>query len=222
MALPWFDFLPKLLLAAVEAPAQSAWFDFWPKFWLAVIDKAVLGIAVAVLGYWFQKRLELFKRDQSLASEVAKARLAAYHRVFAAIAALDYTANLLWDVLKRLKDAGPGTAEEEKLKKDTDEYVKEYEQKMDGLGELIAAERFLLGEDFTRAARQYRRELVDTAKTALAEGAKNEPPGASEYDRRKDQRRRLLEALVLCLPPYAREPVKDPHFVAPRMVSDDS
>jgi len=199
----------------VEACVASPWDDFWPKLLLSAMDKLVLGGVIVLVGYLFQKRLELFKRDQSLASEVAKARLAAYHRVFAAIAALDYTANLLWDVLKRLKDAGPGTAAEEKLKKDTDEYVKEYVQKMDGLGELIAAERFLLGEDFTRAARQYRRELVDTAKTALAEDAKGELPGASEYDRRKDQRRRLLEALVLCLPPYAREPVKDPHFVAP-------
>src|SRR5687767_10867692 len=54
--------------------------DFRQKFLLSAMDKLILGGVVVLVGYFFQKRLELFKRDQALASELAKARIAAYHR----------------------------------------------------------------------------------------------------------------------------------------------
>lgn len=70
----------------LESRQQS---DFRQKFLLSAMDKLILGGVVVIVGYFFQKRLEIFKRDQAFNTEQAKARIAAYHRAFAAVGTFD-------------------------------------------------------------------------------------------------------------------------------------
>lgn len=48
---------------------------FWPKLVLTLVDKVGLGIAAVVFGYWVQKRLEIFKRNQTIVTEITRAHL---------------------------------------------------------------------------------------------------------------------------------------------------
>lgn len=197
----------------MEARVASPWDDFWPKFWLTVIDKAVLGLAVAVLGYWFQKRLELFKRDQSLASELAKARLAAYHRVFVAVSSLDHANNRMWWALKLRREAVAN--EKQEADATAVKCIRTFTDKSEALHAVVEAERVLIGNDFARAAKKYAQEVNSTLGAAAEASKGQDVPDDAEHARRRRERRHLLDALVLCLPPFARAPEKDAHFSVP-------
>jgi hypothetical protein len=78
--------------------------DAREKLYLSVLDKLLLGVAAAGVGFWLQQRLELFKRDQSLASELAKARIAAYNKVLSAVTALEFHVRRLVSKMFEMKE----------------------------------------------------------------------------------------------------------------------
>jgi hypothetical protein len=78
--------------------------DAREKLYLSVLDKLSLGVAAAGVGFWLQQRLEIFKRDQSLASELAKARIAAYNKVLSAVTALEFHVRRLVSKMVEMKE----------------------------------------------------------------------------------------------------------------------
>jgi hypothetical protein len=150
---------------------------------------------VAVLGYWFQKRLEIFKRDQGLASELAKARIAAYNRAFAAVGVFHAFGSALLI-------APPGRREPLGGKLD---------EAHDKLVAVVREDGYLLGDPFKAAVVAYMHRLRDDATQALS----NAPLSAEEQTRRRDRRDAFRAALVEALPPFARIPERDQAFKSP-------
>ncbi|BDG04952.1 hypothetical protein [Anaeromyxobacter oryzae] len=66
-------------------PPANPWFDFWQKLALIVADKVVLGLAVLLVGFWFQRRLEQHRRNQAVFTEHAKMAVAAFNRVLSIV-----------------------------------------------------------------------------------------------------------------------------------------
>lgn len=185
----------------------TPWDDFWPKLWLSVIDKAALGIAAAFVGFWLQKRLEVFKRDQALASELAKARIAAYHRAFSSLSAFEMAGGMIWVTVL---GHGPEQSAEER-----EAALKAMKERFNKAGvallDMMATERYLLGDSFLKAAARF----TEKVHADVREAQGSTPPDEAAQARQKEERRRLRDAMALCLPPFARAPVEDLQFSAP-------
>ena len=195
----------------------SGWGDILPSLITSIFDKAILGGVLVGVGYWFQKRLELFKRDQSLASELAKARIAAYHRGFAAASSVDYVGGRVLHRAAELTAEDPGwgkkTADEKSSDTALASALSEYLEELKKLFSLLATERHLVGDSFCRAVVHF----VDRQKEDLVEAMEKGLPSEEERRRRRAEHTRLREAIALCLPPFARAPAEDLHFSNPNV-----
>ena len=172
------------------------------KLYLSVLDKLFLGGVIVFLGYLVQKQLEVFKRDQGLAAELAKARIAAYNRVFAAVGLFDAVGGTLL-----LGVHGPRSASSESIK----QLAEEFDKADDALIELLKTDRYLLGDPFRGVLIAYIHRLREDVHQAMS-GAQ---PSAEEQARRQDERLTLHRALTEKLPPFARIPEGDQSFESP-------
>ncbi|WP_257454429.1 hypothetical protein [Archangium lipolyticum] len=187
----------------------ATWDNVLPSLITSLFDKAILGGVLAVVGFWFQKRLEVYKRDQSLASEWAKARMAAYHRVLSALSKFDIAVGLLQAAaLGELptSETRPRTVVLQEKREGFQTAFREVQ-------EVLAPERLLIGVSFTRAIARYVTEC-HTYLVELQNGARPDEPALERKDAEID---RLRKAIDLCLPPFARPPAGDRHFSAPEL-----
>ncbi|PTL84639.1 hypothetical protein [Vitiosangium sp. GDMCC 1.1324] len=177
------------------------------KLLLSVLDKLFLGVAAAGVGYWLQQRLEIFKRDQALASELAKARIAAYHRFFSALSKVEITGELLLtELLEKCGDA-TDQSREASFKSRYETFKEEFVT----LRNLMASERYLLGGRFERVAARY----VQRLRTDISELRSGARPDEATVKRKDAVRQGLRDELERCLPRFARTPTDDLQFTAP-------
>ena len=183
---------------------QSPWFDFWPKLLLSVVDKLVLGGLIVLVGYWFQKRLELFKRNQAFTSEWAKLQIAAYNQAFLALSTVDNAGGSLLFVVQ---ESGSGTAAA------VTPAQERYDAAQDALVKMLEAHHYLLVPEFTGAVGVLLQQL-----RAIVEQALRTPPSSkqdvAELIGSLDG---LREAIRAQLPRFARLPSDDPHFSTPAL-----
>jgi phosphate/sulfate permease len=202
-----------LIIAAAWEAVHSP--DFRQKLWLTLIDKAVLGVAVAGVGYWLQQRLELFKRNQAFTAELAKARIAAYHRAFTAVSVFDYAGyRAVHEAARRVARAvgKDKAAQQDELKKLSAAFKKE----SDALVEVLNTERYLLGDTFCKAVAR----LLSQTRRDLGRAHRAPPPDDDELTRQAAERRRLREAIAFSLPAFARAPENDLQFSIPNADDD--
>lgn len=190
--------------------------DSKEKLYLSVLDKLCLGLAVAGVGYWLQQRLEVFKRDQSLVSELAKARIAAYHRVISALTIVEYHGQRMISTTLLFRAATPQEDEEgegglESLKTRTNEALEELKKDAREFTRLLEAERHLIGAQFHQAVVL----IVVELKIAVDLVVGDTPPDDAEFRRLEEKRERMWTALIRSLPPFARVREDDLHFSAP-------
>ncbi|WNG18718.1 hypothetical protein [Cystobacter fuscus] len=192
----------------------SPWDDFWPKFLLTVVDKVILGGAFALATYFLQKRLEVFKRDQAHASELAKSRIAAYHRVFAAESGTEFALTLAWSAVGLLgtkTDVRAVTEQRQEAVRRMDDLQK----RIDGFQGTLGTERYLIGDNFARAALVLNGELTQALRFIQNCIERDEAPDRHAVDRRSQAIHHARRALMLCLPPFARAPAEDLQFSEP-------
>ncbi|HZH78313.1 MAG TPA: hypothetical protein VEY88_19950 [Archangium sp.] len=169
--------------------------DFREKFLLSAMDKLILGGVVVLVGYFFQKRLELFKRDQSLASELAKARIAAYNKVISAVTVLEFHVRRLVPKMVEVKemlrrgreeadvaDMDLSAAQERVSITTTEEEEAELRKMLEGASNKIrkAREELATGQqevdeiwkEFEEKSREFIR-LVSTEQHLIGDGFKN-------------------------------------------------
>ncbi|MET0405039.1 MAG: hypothetical protein ABW123_21665 [Cystobacter sp.] len=192
----------------------SPWDDFWPKFLLTVVDKVILGGAFALATYFLQKRLEVFKRDQAHASELAKARIAAYHRVFAAASGTEFALNLTWSTALQLGSRVDVEAEAGQ-QRDVLRSLEDLQHRIDGFQGSLGTERYLIGDNFAQAALSLNGEFVQSLRFIQHCLERNTAPDNSVVERRSLAIHHARRALLLCLPPFARAPAEDLHFSEP-------
>ncbi|ATB40925.1 hypothetical protein CYFUS_006387 [Cystobacter fuscus] len=192
----------------------SPWDDFWPKFLLTVVDKVILGGAFALATYFLQKRLEVFKRDQAHASELAKSRIAAYHRVFAAESGTEFALTLAWSAVGLLgtrTDVRAVTEQRQEAVRRMDDLQK----RIEGFQNSLGTERYLIGDNFARAALVLNGELTQALRFIQHCIERDEAPDKLAVDRRSQAIHHARRALMLCLPPFARAPAEDLQFSEP-------
>jgi hypothetical protein len=184
--------------------------EFLEKLLLSVVDKAALALGVAFVGYWLQQRLEVFKRNQALASELAKARIAAYHRMFAAVSSLEYAGHRVLHAVKEVVAEGSG---EKKAAKqvEVDAHINAFVDEFVKFTSMLAAERHLVGDAFCKAAVRF----IEQVQLDVRNSVDNGPPSDAAAVTRSNERIRLREEIALCLPPFARVPVEDLYLSAP-------
>lgn len=184
--------------------------DAREKLYLSVLDKFFLGAAAAGVGYWLQQRLEIFKRNQAFASELAKARIAAYTRAFAAVSSYDFAGFRVIDAAEQFarassrKEKGDAAAE-------LTEQEAEWRKEEKSLTDLLNADRYLLGDPFVKAANLLMQQTGFDIERAKSETS----PNRDESMRRRGTRTKLRESIALYLPRFARIPDDDLHFAVP-------
>jgi hypothetical protein len=189
-----------VIFAAIRQAMRSE--DFQQKLLLSAMDKLVLGGVIVFVGYLVQKQLEIFKRDQALTSELAKARIAAYNRAFAAVGAFDSIGGVLLLAVLEEPHQSPETM---------DRIFEEFGKANGALIEVLRTDRYLLGYTFAGAVTAYTQRIRDDVQQALSETR----PSAEEQARRKQERFILRNELNTHLPPFARIPEDDLHFSSP-------
>jgi hypothetical protein len=174
--------------------------DFWEKFWLILVDKAALGLGFAIMGYLLQRQLEVFKRNQAFASEVAKLRIGAYYRVLAATSAANAAAQLLASCI-----LVPGLPS-----KTRSEAEEGYKKARDALSAAWHLESHLVNPSFGGGVLLWAERLHEYVE-------KNRNGGfVDDAARIRDFKEVVVlrEALMGYLPKFARVP-GDEHFSAP-------
>lgn len=192
----------------------SPWDDFWPKFLLTVVDKVILGGAFALATYFLQKRLEVFKRDQAHASELAKSRIAAYHRVFAAESGTEFALTLTWSSVGLLGSRTDERAAAEQ-RQEVFRRVGDLQKRIDAFQGSLGTERYLIGDNFARAALVLNGEFTQALRFIQRCLEKDEAPDKQAVERRSQAIHHARRALMLCLPPFARAPAEDLQFSEP-------
>jgi hypothetical protein len=192
----------------------SPWDDFWPKFLLTVVDKVILGGAFALATYFLQKRLEVFKRDQAHASELAKSRIAAYHRVFSEESGSEFALTLAWSAVGLLGRGTDAEASAEQ-RREVLRRMDDLQQRIDGFQASLGTERYLIGDNFARAALVLEGEFTQSLRFIQRCVERDEAPDRLSVDRRAQAIHHARRALMLCLPPFARAPAEDLQFSEP-------
>jgi len=136
----------------------------------------------------------VFKRDQAFASELAKARIAAYHRAFAAVSSLDYAGHGVMHVAALV--VAPGSQEEMERAKKLEAKSAVYLDEITKTTSQLAAERYLLGDSFCKAVGHYIERLAADVERFVRSGQ----PEKEERARMKVERDRIREAVALYLP----------------------
>ncbi|WNG13561.1 hypothetical protein [Cystobacter fuscus] len=188
---------------------------FQQELLLSIVDKLVLASVVVLLGYLVQRQLEIFKRNQSLAAEWAKASIAAYNRAFAAIYSLDYAGFLVLDAAHNAANASKEQKKGASAVLATQSAA--YDKESDALITILKTDQYLLGAPFCKAASR----LVQQTRSDINNATGANPPDDEERMRRRRERLRLRQEIVLYVPAFARPPASDIHFRLPEFESED-
>lgn len=189
MPRPSDSLLRRVFPAAALSGARDIHFsvDFWRHpIVLAVIDKVLLGLVALAFGFWFQRRLEVHKRNESLTSEVAKLRIGAYYQVL----------DQLGTVRRYLVRYEPSVEEGEKTHGAALETYK-----------LAVARQHLLNDRFVQAIGSFVHALYQ-----FIEGAPPDRPGTLPLRTEVNVR---LKAIEDALPSFARLPDTEDFFKLP-------
>jgi hypothetical protein len=185
-----------------EVCVASPWDNALPNLVSSLADKVLFCTAAAFIGFWLQKRLELFKRNQAFAAEVAKLYIGAYYRALASVSALD-AAGLELIAALRL----PAVPEEAKSAA-----AEKYLSAEKALESVFGADSHLFTAGFVGAIGFFSFRLNIAVARAGSGGYASE----EEWERDALEIATLRHEISVYLPGFAKAP-NEAHFTQPRI-----